>query len=65
MKAKTPVGGGFCDWNLETNGDEIIAEGDVETVLKIFLDGFDTFESEFYKYVDEITKDVDETEHER
>lgn len=59
------VGGGFCDWNLETNGDEIIAEGDVETVLKIFLDGFDTFESEFYKYVDEITKDVDETEHER
>lgn len=59
------IGGGFCNWHLETDGDEIIAEGDVESVFKRFLDNFDTFESEFYKYVDEITKDVDETEHER
>lgn len=49
------LGGGACDWNLATDGETINVSGDIEHVLKYFLDDFDTFEKEFYAYVDEVT----------
>lgn len=49
------IGGGACNWNLTTDGDTIDVSGDIERVLKLFLDEFDTFETEFYAYVDKIT----------
>ena len=49
------IGGGACDWNLKTDGENIIVDGDIEYVLKAFLDKFDEFETEFYKYVDKVT----------
>ena len=49
------IGGGACDWNLTTDGVSINVNGDVERVLKLFLDGFDAFEAEFYAYVDKVT----------
>lgn len=50
------MGGGYCEYNLETNGDEIRVRGDEAGVLKRFLAEFDRFESMFYKYVDATTK---------
>lgn len=49
------IGGGACNWNLTTDGITINVDGEVERVLKLFLDGFDTFETEFYAYVDKVT----------
>ena len=49
------IGGGACNWNLTTDGIIINVDGDIERVLKLFLDGFDTFETEFYAYVDKVT----------
>lgn len=49
------IGGGACNFNLITDGDLINVSGDEEFVLKRFLDNFDTFETEFYNYVDKIT----------
>lgn len=49
------IGGGICNWNLKTNGELIEVSGNIEYVLKYFIDGFDKFETEFYKYVDKIT----------
>jgi hypothetical protein len=49
------LGGGACDWNLTTDGVNINVSGGVEYVLKYFLDEFDEFETEFYKYVDKVT----------
>lgn len=49
------IGGGACDYNLTTDGVSINVSGDVEYVLKKFLDDFDTFETEFYNYVDKVT----------
>lgn len=49
------IGGGACDYNLITDGVTIDVSGDVEYVLKKFLDNFDTFETEFYNYVDKVT----------
>ena len=48
-------GGGACTFNLETDGDTINVIGDKCYVLKKFVDNFDRFESEFYKYVDKVT----------
>ena len=50
------VGGGACNWNLTTDGVIIIVDGDVECVLKRFVEGFDIFEAEFYAYVDRTVK---------
>lgn len=47
-------GGGACNYHLETNGDFIEVSGDILYILKRFIDEFDRFEAEFYKYVDEI-----------
>lgn len=49
------IGGGACDYNLTTDGTIINVSGDVEYVLKRFVDDFDTFETEFYAYVDKVT----------
>lgn len=48
-------GGGACNYDLKTDGVEIIVSGDIEYVLKKFIDDFDKFETEFYNYVDKIT----------
>lgn len=49
-------GGGFCDYHLKTDGDFIEVEGrSVLYVLKRFVNEFDEFETEFYKYVDKVT----------
>lgn len=48
-------GGGACNFNLETDGIMIDVSGDELYVLKKFVDKFDEFESEFYKYIDNIT----------
>ena len=48
-------GGGACNWELETNGIDIEVSGNIERVLKYFIDEFDEFETEFYKYVDKVT----------
>ena len=50
------IGGGACDWNLTTDGVTVNVSGNIEDVLKYFLDDFDTFETEFYAYVDKITE---------
>ena len=42
--------------NLTTDGVNINVSGGVERVLKYFLDEFDEFETEFYKYVDKVTQ---------
>lgn len=47
-------GGGACDYNLVTNGDFIDVSGDVLHILNRFIKEFDTFEKEFYNYVDNI-----------
>lgn len=49
------IGGGACDWNLTTDGVNIEVTGSVESVLRYFIEDFDEFETEFYKYVDSIT----------
>lgn len=49
------IGGGVRNYNLTTDGINIDVSGNVEYVLKKFLDDFDTFETEFYKYVDTVT----------
>lgn len=49
-------GGGACNYDLETDGVSIDVSGDVLYVLKRFVQEFDEFEEEFYKYIDEITK---------
>lgn len=50
------MGGGACNFNLETDGETIdVSGGDILYVLKRFVDEFDRFEDEFYKYVDRIT----------
>ena len=49
-------GGGCCDYNLETDGIIVNALGsDTLYVLKRFVNEFDEFENEFYKYVDKVT----------
>lgn len=57
------IGGGACDWNLTTDGVTIEVSGDIEYVLKSFLDNFDTFETKFYEYVDRITEEIDNSEN--
>lgn len=48
-------GGGACNFNLVTDGVTINLDGkDTLYVLKRFVDEFDTFESEFYKYIDVV-----------
>ena len=49
------VGCNSYDWNLTTDGTNFDIKGDAEYVLRLFLDGFNTFEKNFYAYVDEIT----------
>jgi hypothetical protein len=50
-------GGGCCYFNLETDGITVDVSGiETEYVLKRFVNEFDEFESEFYKYVDNVTK---------
>lgn len=49
-------GGGACNYHLTTDGVTIDVRQDIAFVLKKFVDNFDTFESEFYKYVDEVTQ---------
>lgn len=49
------IGGGACNFNLKTDGETIDVSGDELFVLKRFLESFDTFETEFYKYIDEVT----------
>lgn len=48
-------GGGACHFDLETDGVRIDVSGEVLWVLKHFVEGFDEFETEFYKYVDKVT----------
>lgn len=48
-------GGGACHYDLETDGVRIDVSGEVLYVLKRFVEAFDEFESEFYKYVDKVT----------
>ena len=51
------AGGGSCWYNLETDGVTVDVSGkDTLHVLKRFVDEFDEFETEFYKYVDKVTK---------
>lgn len=50
-------GGGYCYYNLETDGITVNVSGsETEHVLKRFVEEFDEFESEFYKYVDKVTQ---------
>ena len=49
------IGGGACNYNLKTDGETIDVSGNVELVLKEFINKFDKFETEFYKYVDKVT----------
>lgn len=49
------VGGGACDYNLATDGVTVEVIGDAAFVMKRFLEDFDEFETEFYKYVDKVT----------
>ena len=49
------IGGGACNFNLKTDGVIVDVSGDEAYVLKRFLESFDTFETEFYKYVDKVT----------
>lgn len=50
------MGGGCCDFDLRTDGVTVDVSGkDILYVLKRFVDEFDEFETEFYKYVDRVT----------
>lgn len=50
-------GGGWCHYDLETDGITIDVSGrDAGYVLRRFVDEFDKFETEFYKYVDSVTQ---------
>ena len=49
-------GGGACNYHLTTDGVTVAARRDAAYVLKRFVKEFDEFESEFYKYVDNVTK---------
>jgi hypothetical protein len=50
------MGGGACHFDLRTDGVTVDVSGsDALYVLKRFVDEFDKFETEFYKYVDKIT----------
>lgn len=49
------MGGGACNYNLETDGNKIEVSGDIEYILHRFIKDFDEFEAEFYNYVDKIT----------
>lgn len=49
-------GGGACNYHLETDGVTIRVEKDQAYVLKRFVEEFDKFETEFYNYVDRVTK---------
>lgn len=61
MRKKMPftklgiMGGGACNFDLKTDGVTVEVSGDVLWVLKKFVEGFDLFETEFYKYVDKVT----------
>ena len=48
-------GGGACNYNLTTDGENIEVSGEIYYILKRFIKEFDTFETEFYKYVDNLT----------
>lgn len=48
-------GGGACNYNLKTDGNFIEVEGNVLYILKRFVNEFDEFETEFYRYVDKVT----------
>jgi len=50
------MGGGACNFDLVTDGETIKVSGDVLYVLKKFVENFDEFETEFYKYVDKVTE---------
>jgi hypothetical protein len=52
------MGGGACNYNLKTDGVTVEVSGQELWVLKAFIDRFDTFEEEFYKYVDKVTAKV-------
>lgn len=47
-------GGGYDNYNLNTNGVIVDVQGEKLYVLKRFLNEFDKFESEFYAYVDKF-----------
>lgn len=49
-------GGGACNYHLETDGVTIFVAKDEAYVLKRFVEEFDKFETEFYKYVDGLTQ---------
>ena len=50
------IGGGWDDYTLKTDGVHIqISGSDALFALKRFVEGFDEFETEFYKYVDKVT----------
>ena len=49
------MGGGACHYDLKTDGVTIDVSGEVLYILKRFVEGFDLFEEEFYKYVDKVT----------
>lgn len=49
------VGGGACNYNLATDGETVEVTGDAAFVMNRFLEDFDEFETEFYKYVDKVT----------
>lgn len=50
------MGGGACNFNLKTDGLYIDVSGSELYVLKRFVNEFDEFEREFYKYVDNVTR---------
>lgn len=51
------LGGGICHYDLKTNGINVIVSGvDANLVMQRFLNEFDTFESEFYNYVDKVVE---------
>ena len=50
-------GGGCCHYDLKTDGITVDVSGsDTEYVLKRFVNEFDEFETEFYKYIDGVTQ---------
>lgn len=50
-------GGGACNYNLKTDGNFIEVEGNVLYILKRFVNEFNEFETEFYKYVDKVIEE--------
>lgn len=49
-------GGGACYFDLKTDGVTVEVSGkETLYVLKKFVENFDDFETEFYKYVDKVT----------